>query len=77
MIDTVKKTETGFIVNGSLHVPTAPDNRHYQMIQEWIKQGNSPEPKDPEPKEDSVELMIHKEIRAMAVDSLRKKGKLD
>lgn len=31
-------------MDGSLSVPNAPGNRHYQAVQEWIAEGNTPEP---------------------------------
>lgn len=51
MINTVKLTDNGYLINGSLSVPNAEGNRHYQAVQEWIAQGNTPEPADiiPEP----------------------------
>ena len=30
---------TGYIINDTIYVPIDPANRHYQEIQEWIKQG--------------------------------------
>jgi hypothetical protein len=44
MIQTVQITGNGYLVNGSMHVPNAPGNRHYHAVQEWIKQGNTPDP---------------------------------
>lgn len=51
MIETVKIHENGYLVNGTLSVPEAEGNRHYQAVQEWIADGNTPEPADtvPEP----------------------------
>lgn len=43
-IQTVKSQGTGYLVNGSLSVPSSPGNRHYQRVQEWIAGGNTPEP---------------------------------
>jgi len=37
----------GYLLNGSMSVPMAEGNRHYRMIQEWIAEGNTPEPADP------------------------------
>ena len=39
-IETVKITEGGFLVNGSMTVPEAEGNRHYQEILDWINDGN-------------------------------------
>lgn len=33
----------GYLADG-MYVPLEPSNRHYQEIQEWIKQGNTPTP---------------------------------
>ena len=43
-IQTVKIQDEGYLVNGTLSVPKADGNRHYQMVKEWIAQGNIPEP---------------------------------
>jgi len=40
----VKQQENGYLVNDTMSVPNAAGNRHYQMVQEWIAQGNTPEP---------------------------------
>ena len=45
-ITTVKLTEDGYVVNGSIYVPDDPANRHYQEIQVWIGEGNTPDPAD-------------------------------
>lgn len=44
MINTVKIQSEGYLVNGYLSVPNSPSNKHYQEVQEWIAQGNTPEP---------------------------------
>jgi len=43
-IQTVKLTSGGWLVNDSAHVPNAPGNRHYQLVQDWIAAGNTPDP---------------------------------
>lgn len=43
-IETVKIQGDGYLVNGTLSVPIATGNRHYQAVQEWIAEGNTPEP---------------------------------
>lgn len=43
-IQTVKYSGDGFLVNGNMSVPNAEGNRHYQMVQQWIAEGNTPEP---------------------------------
>ena len=41
-IETVKLQDSGYQVNGSMSVPNDPANRHYQMILDWINEGNTP-----------------------------------
>ena len=43
-IQTVKIQKEGYLVNGTMSVPSAEGNRHYQAVQEWIAEGNTPEP---------------------------------
>ena len=33
-----------YLLNGTKSVPIAESNRDYRMIQEWIEEGNTPEP---------------------------------
>jgi protein subunit release factor A len=35
---------TGYLINNSMHVPLSEGNRHYKEVQEWIAEGNIPEP---------------------------------
>lgn len=42
-IETVKMQDNGYLVNGSISVPNAPGNRHYQAVQDWIAEGNVPD----------------------------------
>jgi hypothetical protein len=78
-IKTVKETESGYLVNGNTWVPVSEDNRHYREVQEWIAEGNTPEPKDPpeDPDKETIRSLIAKEIEVLAVDSLKTKGVLD
>jgi hypothetical protein len=46
LIETVKLTPDGYLLNGTTFVPNAPGNRHYEAIQVWISEGNTPEPAD-------------------------------
>lgn len=45
-IISVKITENGYLLNGVTYVPNTGGNRHYQMIQDWISEGNIPEEQD-------------------------------
>lgn len=40
----VKISGDGWLVNDALSVPNTPGNRHYQEVQEWLAEGNVPEP---------------------------------
>lgn len=42
-IQTVKLQENGYLVNGSMSVPKAEGNRHYNDIKIWLE-SNTPEP---------------------------------
>ena len=45
MIETVKIQGTGYLLNGTMHVPgNAPGNSEYELIKQWIAEGNTPEP---------------------------------
>lgn len=44
MINTVKVFGDGYLVNGVRSVPNDPDNRDYQAVQDWITEGNTPDP---------------------------------
>ena len=43
MIDTVKIQGEGYLLNGSMSVPQANGNKEYELIKEWLAQGNVPE----------------------------------
>ena len=42
IITTVKTQENAYLVNGSMSVPSDSANRHYQLILDWINEGNTP-----------------------------------
>ena len=43
MINTVKLQGNGYLVNDSMTVPNSSGNRHWQAVQQWISEGNTPE----------------------------------
>ena len=67
-ITSVKLLGSGYLLNGNMSVPEVDDNRHYQAVQEWIAEGNTPEPADvpPEP--------TYQELRAAAYPSLEEQA---
>ena len=52
-IESVQLTESGWLVNGSMSVPNNPGNRHYNDVQAWIAEGNTPTP-IPVPTEEEI-----------------------
>ena len=47
MIETIKSVKiqgTGYILNGTMHVPMADGNSEYELIKLWLAEGNTPEP---------------------------------
>ena len=44
MIETVKLQGNGYLLNGSMSVPMADGNREYELIKQWLAEGNTPEP---------------------------------
>ena len=46
IIETVKTQEYDYLVNGNMYVPNDPANTDYQLILDWINEGNAPEGPD-------------------------------
>ena len=40
----VKIQGQGYLVNGTMSVPKADGNREYELIKQWLTEGNVPEP---------------------------------
>ena len=43
-IQTVKIQGRGYLLNGAMSVPKADGNREYELIKQWLAEGNTPEP---------------------------------
>lgn len=43
-IQTVKIQGQSYLLNGTMSVPKADGNREYELIKEWLAEGNIPEP---------------------------------
>ena len=41
---SVKLQGEGYLLNGNMYVPKADGNREYELIKEWLSEGNTPEP---------------------------------
>lgn len=57
-IKTVKIQGQGYLLNNTMSVPTADGNREYELIKQWLAEGNTPEPEftDEEILEANMEL---------------------
>ena len=42
-IQTVKIQGKGYLLNGTINVPKADGNREYELIKQWLSEGNIPE----------------------------------
>ena len=42
-IQTVKIQGQGYLLNGIMYVPKAGGNREYELIKQWLAEGNTPE----------------------------------
>ena len=43
-IQTVKIQGQSYLLNGTMSVPKADGNSEYELIKQWIAEGNTPEP---------------------------------
>ena len=44
MVETVKIQGYGYLLNGTMYVPMADGNIEYELIKQWLAEGNTPEP---------------------------------
>ena len=42
-IQTVKIQGENYLLNGNMYIPKADGNREYELIKQWIAEGNTPE----------------------------------
>jgi len=79
MIETVKIQGDGYLVNGTMSVPAVEGNRHYKEIQDWIAEGNAPEPEFTQAELDqqaideanAVELALLAELDKQSIRDIR------
>jgi hypothetical protein len=69
-IETVQISGDGYLVNGTIFVPKAEGNRHYKMVQEWISEGNTPNPALTEDELEKQQYQEWKANRQTAVDNI-------
>ena len=43
-IKTLKIQSQGYLLNNTMSVPKADGNREYELIKQWLSEGNTPEP---------------------------------
>lgn len=43
-ITSVKLQQNGYLLNSTMSVPMADGNREYELIKQWLAEGNTPEP---------------------------------
>ena len=60
MIETVKIQGQGYLLNNTMSVPKANGNREYELIKQWLAEGNTPEPEftDEELAQQELEVKI-------------------
>ena len=70
-IQTVKIQSEGYLLNGTMSVPgNAPGNREYELIKQWLLEGNTPEP---EFTEEELEAQRIQSIKAKAAELITSK----
>ena len=62
-IQSVKIQGEGYLLNGIMSVPKADGNKEYELIKQWLAEGNTPEP---EFTEEELNNNIIDEIKAEA-----------
>ena len=67
-IETVKVQGNGYLLNGSMSVPMADGNAEYELIKQWLSEGNTPEPEftDDELVEQSVNKLRQERNQRLA-----------
>lgn len=55
-IESVKIKGSGYLLNGEMSVPMADGNREYELIKQWLADGNTPEPEFTQDELDAMAL---------------------
>lgn len=65
-IVSVKVQGSGWLLNNVMHVPgNTPGNKEYELIKQWLEDGNTPEP------EFTDEELAHQELQKKKQEALR------
>lgn len=64
-IQTVKISGQGYLLNGTMCVPEADGNKEYELIKQWLSEGNIPEP------EFTVEELAQQELQKKKQEALQ------
>lgn len=59
-IQSVKIQGQGYLLNGTMSVPKADGNREYELIKDWLAEGNTPEP---EFTDEELRTLVQNEFR--------------
>ena len=68
-IQTVKLQGNGYLLNGTMSVPKADGNMEYELIKQWLAEGNTPEP---EFTEAELALQAQAQARRLKQEALSK-----
>ena len=66
-IKTVKIQGQGYLLNGTMSVPKADGNSEYELIKQWLSEGNVPEP---EFTDEELEAKLQEQVNAEAKTKL-------
>ena len=67
---TVKIQGAGYLLNGSMSVPAADGNREYELIKQWLAEGNEPEAEFSAEELESKRLAELKTAKAQALTNI-------
>lgn len=70
-IQTVKIQGQGYLLNGTINIPKVDGNREYELIKQWLEDGNTPIP------EFTEEELVQQELVKNIQDALALLSKTD
>ena len=69
-IQTIKIQGQGYLLNGTMSVPKADGNKEYELIKQWLAEGNTPEPEFTEEELTAREQAKLKQAKAQALTQI-------